>query len=73
MVIITLDFLTYLLYFQMKTQLFILIDINIFCGCAFVKKSFAQVVQVHIFPDESVFKGLQQELITSIRILLVIY
>ena len=32
------------------------------------KKSSGQVAQVHISPDKSVFKSLQQELINSIRI-----
>ena len=50
------DFLAYLLYFQMKPQLFIGIDIfrlsssrhlKQLWGCAFGKKGFAQVAQVH--------------------------
>ena len=37
----------------------------------FGKKGFAQVAQVHISLDRTVFKGLQQELINSIRKLII--
>ena len=47
--------------------------VNQECGCAFGKKGFPQVAQVHISPDGYVWKSLQQELINSIRILVIIY
>ena len=37
------------------------------------KEGFAQVAQVHISLDGSLFKGMQQELINSIRIFFIMY
>ena len=59
----------------MKTKLQIVTDIfklsssryKSIIGCGFGKKIFAQVVEVHISKDGSFIKGLQQELINSIK------
>ena len=72
------DFLAYLLYFQMKSQLLKVIDTFKLSSSrqqwwwAFDKKGFAQVAQVHISPDGPVLKSWQEELISSIRILVII-
>ena len=42
-------------------------------GCVFGKKGFAQVARIHISLDEPIFKGLQKELINSLRMLVIIY
>ena len=42
-------------------------------GCAYGIYGIPQVTQVHISPDGSVFKGLQQEVTNNMRVLLLYY
>ena len=61
----------------MKSQLLIVTDIfklsnrrqKLVIRMCIGRKGFAQIAEAHISSDRSVFKGLQQELINSIRIL----